>query len=147
MRFFLSIFALVASCLGPVIFGRESLPNAPQFHLIISDRQDLKRFIITLESSDSRTLCLDRDKWPNFLGHLHFGSTWVRLTSNKAVYPARDDNFGRCLGADCVIRIKPKSRLKGFIGYQEFGDPEKIARLRNRHLYMTLSPWVCRVGP
>jgi len=135
--------ALLAGCsTQPVIISQNPTPHA-RYHLTVSDRSDLRRFVLTLKSFDDRPLCLNVNQWPNYFGQLHFGSTWVTLVSTEGKYPARDENFGTCIGPTCVIHIAPGSTLTGFIGYREFGSPAKIAGLSRRQLHVVVSPSVC----
>lgn len=116
----------------------------PRYHLIVKDNRALARFEVTLVSRDSRIICLGRGGWPDESGHVDWGSQWVKLKSNRRSFPARDWNFGYCEGTDCTIRVQPRSKLTGFIGYAEFGDPQKIAVLRFRHLDFDPLVYVCR---
>jgi hypothetical protein len=122
----------------------ERVSSGPQYRLVVSDQPDLKRFLLTLTSVDRRPLCLHVTKWPDYFGHVHFGSSWVTLTATEGKYPARDENFGTCIGPSCVIRIAPGGKLSGFIGYSEFGDPKRISKLSNRKLKVVTAPIICR---
>jgi hypothetical protein len=134
---------LLAGCSTPPAANAPS-PNQPaRYRLTVSDRPDLNRFVLTLKSLDERPLCLNVNQWPNYFGQVHFGSIWVKLVSNQGTYPARDENFGSCIGPSCVIHIAPGSALTAFIGYKEFGTPAKIAGLSRRRLHLIVSPSVC----
>jgi hypothetical protein len=129
------------SCSVPV--GSERAPVPPRYQLEIRDRPQQKKFLLTLRSLDDRPLCLDIEDWPNGSGQLHFGSSWVKLALPEGIHPARDENFGYCLGG-CTIHIAPGSALTGYIGYAAFGEPAAIAALSQRHLQFVVSPRVCR---
>jgi len=122
----------------------ERAGSGPQYRLVVSDRPDLKRFLLTLTSFDRRPLCLHVTKWPDYFGHVHFGSSWVTLTATEGNYPAHDENFGTCIGPSCVIRLAPGGKLNGFIGYREFGDPKRVSKLSNRKLKVVTAPVICR---
>lgn len=115
---------------------------SPRYRLDITDNPEQKRFLLTLKSLDNRTLSISFQDWPNQFGQTHFGSTWVKLQTPQGVYPARDHNFGSCLGDNCSIEIPPGGELKGFIAYAEFGKPSVIAALPKRKLIFVVSPSV-----
>jgi hypothetical protein len=122
--------------------------NAVKYHFQVTDRPHQRRFVLTLQSADKRPICIYRDKWPNGFGQLHSGSRWVFLKSSGGTLPARDTNFGICGGdASCYIRILPSGKLSGFIGYEQFGKPEQIAKLPRRELHFPVSPFVCVEWP
>ncbi len=116
--------------------------SPPRYTLEIKDQPRQKRFVLALRSSDDRTLCIDVEDWPNRFGRVHFGGSSVRLETPKKMFPARDFNFGYCLG-NCSIYIRPRSVLTGFIGYAEFGPPSLIAGLTHRQLHFEVSPRIC----
>lgn len=115
---------------------------APRYRVEITDNPKQKRFIIVLTSLDDRSLCLGIGQWPNRLGQLDFGSSWVELKSGSKSFRPRDTNFGYCPG--CEIRVAPRSELKGFIGYAEFADAATIAALPERQLHFPVTAWVCK---
>jgi hypothetical protein len=131
----ISIFASVATCLAE---------PSPLFTFKITDQPQQLRFVISLRSSDKRPICIYRHMWPNAMGQLHFGSTWVRLESAQGAFAARDSNFGFCGGGpNCFLRIDPGDVLRGYIGYEQFGKPRTIARLKRRKLVFAVSPARC----
>lgn len=142
LSFIAFIIAASALC-STAVLGSDGSGSTPRYELIIKDRPDLKRFTIALKSLDTRPLCLEITRWPNDIGHLHFGSVWVRLRSDEGVYAARDENFGRCVGPSCTLHIQPRSVLNGFIGYAEFGNPNKIMKLSRRRLEVDIAPVAC----
>ena len=114
------------------------------YHFTVTDRPDLNRFILTVKSTDPRPMCLYTDKWPNRLGQLHFGSTWVSLTARGVTLRAHDSNFGVCRGdASCYIYLPPGGTLTAFIGYEQFGDPAEIAALAERELKFPIALFRC----
>lgn len=139
----LRLLAGIAFCILAAVSTASS--SVARYHVEVVDQPDQRRFVVTLRSSDTRPLCVYRDKWPNRLGQLHFGSTWVSLTSTGGTFAARDTNFGFCGGGpSCFLRIPPCSVLSGFIGYEQFGDPNRIAKLRKRQLRFPVSPFFCK---
>jgi hypothetical protein len=136
-----------SSSASPNTCGRNHVVPAPRYVFKVYDHPGEKRFLLSLKSLDDRALCIYVEEWPNGKGQLHFGSTWVTLETQARVYPARDENFGYCVserGKPCVIRIAPRSELRGFIGYAEFGDSAKIASLHQRKLRFKVSPQICK---
>jgi hypothetical protein len=114
----------------------------PRYRVEITDNPKQKRFIIVLTSLDDRSLCLGIGQWPNKLGQLDFGSSWVELKSGSKSFRPRDTNFGYRPG--CEIRVAPRSELKGFIGYAEFADAATITALPKRQLHFPVTAWVCQ---
>lgn len=124
--------------------NQQSVPPAPHFRLVIKDHPKEYRFVVNLISLDDRPLCLGVDQWPNELGQLDTGSKRATLKSDEGAYPARNENFGYCVGDACIIHVAPGSTLTGFIGYKEFGGPKTIARLTKRRLVFPVSTWICK---
>lgn|SRR5215831_17968129 len=148
--FSLQIPLLVAASLLPGIsrVSAGTKGGNVHYHFQITDRPDQQRFVLTLRSTDKRPICIYRDKWPNGFGQLDFGSTWVTLHASEKLLPARDTNFGICGGDEsCYMRILPGQELSGFIGYEQFGKPEEIAKLARRKLHFPVSPLVCVEWP
>lgn len=149
MKTVFAISFLYVSLWAPWCFSAaqgESGSPAPRYHLAIQDRPIEKRFLLTLRSMDDRPLCVPVEKWPNGLGQVHFGSSWVKLTSGRRVYPARDQNFGYCIednGGPCLLVIKPRGELKSFIAYAEFANPRIISALPKRRLSFPVTVWLC----
>jgi len=141
-----AVAALITYWSSALAASTEGRSANPRYKLVISDQPDFRRFRLRLESLDDRPLCLDITRWPNDIGQLHFGSVWATLRSTQGTYMARDENFGRCIGPSCTIHIKPRSSLTGFIGYSEFGNPKKIAKLSARRLQLDINPIVCRAA-
>lgn len=139
---FLCCLAVVSSygAISAIAGQRDSAPP-PRYRVEIVDRPKEKRFVIVLKSLDDRSLCLGIGQWPNELGQLDFGSTWVALKSGGHTYRPRDTNFGYCPG--CDIRVAPRSELRGFIGYAEFGQAAAIAALPERQLHFPVTASVC----
>lgn len=115
----------------------------PQYQIVIKDNPAETRFDLTLISADDRPLCVSGGGWPDGLGHVDWGSSWVKLSSKSRIFPARDWDFGYCEGKDCSHRVGPKGTLTGFIGYAEFGDPKEISALPDRRLLFETSAYVC----
>jgi hypothetical protein len=136
----------VAICFGaqPSSLHLDVGRPPPRYRLRIKDNPAGMRFDLTLISYDDRPICLSRGGWPDGLGHVDWGSQWVKLRSKGHLLQARDWNFGFCEGDDCSHRVAPKGILTGFIGYAEFGNPKEIAALPSRHLLFDTTPYVCR---
>lgn len=115
----------------------------PRYRVEIKDNPTEKRFDLTLISSDKRPLCVSAGGWPNGVGNVSWGSSWVKLESKGRIFPARDWDFGYCEGGDCSHRIAPEGTLSGFIGYAEFGDPKEIAALPERRIFFDTAAYVC----
>ena len=135
--------ALCFACTLRVADGVTDQGSAPLIRIEVIDRPSEKRFVVTLRSKDKRPLCLGIDQWPNRSGQLDTGSKRARLESAAGTFPARDENFGFCVGEECVIHVAPGASLTGFIGYAEFGPPAKIAALPRRRLHFPVTTWVC----
>lgn len=142
---FIAIVYLCSCSMGIQSNGKSN-PPSPQFRLVITDHPRESRFVVNLISLDNRALCLGVDQWPNEQGQLDTGSKRATLKSTEGAYPARNENFGYCVGQACIIRVPPGSTLTGFIGYREFGDPATIARLSKRQLVFPVSTWICRAN-
>lgn len=117
--------------------------QGPRYELAITDRPAEKRFQLKVTSHDRRRICLELRRWPNEIGRVHYGRDWLILHTAEGIYPAIDENFGRCVGSGCTIHIEPLGTLEGFIAYSAFGSEKKIARLTHRRLKMDMNPWVC----
>jgi hypothetical protein len=129
-------------CMTPTdSLARES-PD-PQYQLIIKDVPAARHFELTLQSLDERPICVELRRWPNRAGRVHFGNSWVVLHTSAGLFRAKDENFGRCVGPECLIHIGPKKALHGFIAYFVFGDEQKIARLPKRRLQIDVRPMLC----
>lgn len=115
----------------------------PRYQVVIKDNPNERRFDLTLISSDQRPLCVSIGSWPDGLGHVSWGSSWVKLKSKGGILSARDWDFGVCEGKDCSHRIAPKGTLTGFVGYAEFGNPKDIAALPERQLVFETTAYVC----
>jgi hypothetical protein len=143
MKFTRPIWILVlAGCLYMSIPISGFAEAAARYRVNIIDDPKEKRFIVVLKSLDDRSLCLGVGQWPNHVGQLDFGSSWVQLKSAAKSFRPRDTNFGYC--PDCEIRVAPRKELKGFINYAEFGDPRAIAALPERQLHFPVVAWVCQ---
>lgn len=138
------LVVLQLSCSTRPFANRNKPSGSPRYRLEIGDTPDRRRFLLTLTSLDDRPLCLEITQWPNALGQVDSGSMRTILDSAEGKYPARDENFGYCVGEECIIHLAPRASLKGFIGYAEFGKPEAIAALSQRRLRYTISPSVCQ---
>lgn len=147
------VLALVSLATTPALCGSDTAylvadhsqldHPPPQYRLVIKDSPAEKRFDLTLISSDDRSLCVSVGGWPDGLGHVDWGSSWVKLSSESRIFPARDWNLGYCEGNDCSHRIKANGTLTGFIGYAEFGNPKEIAALPDRRLLFETTAYAC----
>lgn len=135
--FSVGCFAMSTISGTPEIKSQEGF----RFRLEIRDHPELARFDLILRSLDDRPFCIEFQQWPNELGQVDTGSQRAHLRSGKHVYAARDENFGYCPA--CVIKLPPKSTLRGFIAYKEFGKPSTIAALPSRRLDFTVTPIAC----
>lgn len=135
------ILTIAFSCVAPVGVRTEEAPA--RYSLTTRDIGKEKRFELVLRSRDDRPICLEVRRWPNRVGHVHYGNHWVILHTSKGIYRALDENFGRCIGPECIMHIAPRKTLTGFIAYSVFGDEKKVAMLPNRHLEVDVKPVVC----
>src|SRR4051812_35477632 len=104
-----------------VIVSSAAAASAPvQYGLSIRDSSVQKRFIVSLTSLDDRPMCLHIQSWPNSIGHLHYGRHWATLHTSKGIYPAYDENHGRCVGPECILHIAPHATITGFVSYEMF---------------------------
>ena len=119
----------------------------PRYRLSVSDLSVQRRFAVSLISMDDRPICIELRRWPNDVGHVHYGGDWVILHSSGGTYPAQDENFGRCVGPECILHIAPHGKLTGFVSYEMFGPPAAIARLSDRQLEFQIRPIACDLFP
>src|SRR6266480_1580537 len=103
LRLFLFPLVLLFLLRAAAGSDRANKSADPRYRLDIVDRPNEKRFNLSLKSLDRRSLCIYFDEWPNKFGQLHFGSGRVKLESSEGTYPARDENFGYCVGPSCII--------------------------------------------
>src|SRR6478735_9388632 len=115
-----------------MLSSAAAAPRPVRYRLSILDSSVQKRFIVSLTSLEDRPLCLHIQRWPSSNGHLHYGSVWATLHTSKGVYPAYDENHGRCVGPECILHIAPHATITGFVSYEMFGHPAVIARLPDR---------------
>ena len=105
----------------------------PRYQLLVQDNPDAQRFDRVILSHDDRLLCIRHGGWPNAAGHVDWGGQDVKVESHGRTFRSRDWDFGYCAG-DCMTRIPPRGTLKGFVNYEEFGDPKEITALPDKHL-------------
>jgi len=113
-----------------------------RYQFVIQDNPAALRFDLVIFSHDDRPICISHGGWPNEAGHVDWGSQDVKVESHGRTLAARDWDFGYCIG-DCTTRIPPHGTLKGFINYEEFGDPKQIAELPDKKLVYTILPHLC----
>lgn len=119
-------------------------PTPDQYSLQIIDNPAEYRFDITLQSNDSKPLCVSIENWPSREGQLHMGSSLATLLTDAGAFTARDENFGYCPGGCGQHRIGPSGELRGHISYKAFGDPVRLAADKNKRLQFSVAPSYCR---
>lgn len=146
-----AIFATGILLVGLITLGCSSSPlinakpmTSPMFKLETIDIPEQKRFELTLKSLDARQLCLDVEQWPNSIGGVHFGRDIAVLEFDDGSVPIHDSNFGYCPGGCGTIEVEPNSELRALIPYGQFGDPNEIAKLKNKRLKFSVSPRYCK---
>jgi hypothetical protein len=144
-RQFTALIASIAALVWVVPADLRSEEAPARYGLTIRDLPSAKQFELTLRSLDHRPICVEIRRWPNRFGRVHFGSHWVILHTGKGIYPAINENFGRCVGPGCIIHIAPGKTLTGFIRYSAFGNEKQIAALPSRRLQVDVEPVVCSV--
>jgi hypothetical protein len=102
-----------------------------------------KRFDLTLISKSARPICLSVEDWPNALGESAGGGGRAVLRTTNQSLPAKDTNFGYCVGRTCELSVKPKKSLTGHINYSEFGDPALIKEDAGKRLEYQIHPYFC----
>lgn len=114
----------------------------PRYQFVIQDNPAARRFDLIIFSYDDRPICISYGGWPNEVGRVDWGSHDVKVKSQGKTFTARDWDFGYCMG-DCMTRIPPHGTLKGFINYEEFGDPKQLAELPDKKLEYETLPHLC----
>lgn len=115
----------------------------PRYQFIIQDNPANLRFDLVILSHDDRPICISHGGWPDESGHVDWGSQDVKVESLQRSFPARDWDFGYCENGECTTQIPPHSTLRGFINYEEFGNPKEIAGLPDRRLIFETTPHLC----
>jgi hypothetical protein len=115
----------------------------PRYQFMIQDNPANLRFDLIILSHDDRPICISHGGWPDDSGHVDWGSQDVKVESRQRSFPARDWDFGYCENGECTTRIPPHGTLRGFINYEEFGDPKEIAGLPDRRLIFETTPHLC----
>jgi hypothetical protein len=123
--------------------GSLRFASGTDYEVRIVDNQEARRFDLELLSHSSKYLCLGKGQWPDAKGRVEDGSERATLPTNIGDLSAADANFGFCVGERCGIRLGPGRSLRGFIGYDQFGDPERIARLKRGRLSFPVSLTKC----
>ena len=116
------------------------------FEVQIKENPELRRFDIRLVSRVRYSICITQDQWSNGLGQLESSARLTKLRSGDIVLTAKESNFGFCTGPQCRLRIPPGESLEGFIGFDQFGDPVRIAALPNKRLEFGADPVRCEPG-
>lgn len=109
---------------------------------------DAKRaFDVIFTSKSDRTLCLGTSDWPNLRGILDEGGQSLTLTAAGGVEIKGGRTRRHCFSPGkpelCEIRIKPREQMTGIIAYEEFGDPDYIASLKNKEAHFEARPYLC----
>ena len=142
---------LVASCGPRQIPANSAVPPlvkaAPyEYELVIRENYEERRFEVHVNSTTSRTLCIDSDSWPNDLGQVHYASDRVHVTSRGKEFPVRDRNFGYCVPTreyDCYRVLPPGGAVYGFIAFSEFDQEMWDDPRAERHLVFEIGPVAC----
>lgn len=131
--------ALLCSCTQKV-----TRPTPDRYRINVSDNVDERRFDVHLESNDSRALCISTENWPNSSGQFSVekSDTFVQIGANRL--PAKSKLMSAyCPGGCGEHRIKPGGSLHGFISYEVFDDPDKLATETDKHLSFPVTPYHC----
>jgi hypothetical protein len=86
------------------------------------------------------------DQWPNGLGQLDGPARLTILRSGDLAFTAKESNFGYPSGPGSELRLRPGKSFEGFIGFDQFGDPERVAALPNKKLEFGVEPVRCEPG-
>lgn len=113
------------------------------YTLITEGIDEDRIFSLVLTSKTDSNLCISVNDWPNSQGEVSGGGSRARVLSGQADYPAKDVNFGSCVGPECTLRVSARSSVRGFIRYREFGDPGRIAALNPKELQYKIRPYFC----
>ena len=146
-RWLIAAVATTATLLGACAATPPELvqfAGSPQDYQLESRADDAaKVFRIQIRSVSDRAVCLSVDDWPNRLGQVSGGGARAKFRTDGAEIPARDTNFGMCVGASCTVRIPARGVLEGWIGYAEFGEPEAISARKTKQLVYSVAPNFC----
>lgn len=134
----LALASCVASNDQPVIFADQR-----EYTLTVSPNGEGQAFEVLLVSKSDTALCLGIDMWPNSLGRLHMGADLAQIEVGGRAFPARDDNFGYCIGQRCTITIQPRQSLSGRIGFAEFDGWDWRRDLEHSRLNFDVHPLRC----
>ena len=134
-----SLIVLLCSCAQKV-----TRPTADRYNLEITDNVEARRFDVSIESKDSRTLCISTESWPNSLGRftVETDENFVQVGASRL--PAKSKLMSTyCPGGCGELQIEPHGSLRGSISYDVFDDPEKLATEPLKRLIFPVAPYYC----
>lgn len=122
---------------------RDMPPRDSQdFRFVVTDSRDEQRYELKL-SAGASAICIGSDNWPNRFGQVHMGSLTAAVVAGDRRLPARDHNFGYCVGPGCEIRVEAGRHIDGFIPYAEFPGHADVVDSPERRLEFALRPQEC----
>lgn len=111
----------------------------------INDNIAERRFDMVLKSNDTKPLCLSIEAWPSSTGKFPTENAAVTLKTTQGILPVRSElQSAYCPGGCGEHRIEPKGELRGFIAYEAFDDPTKLAADQIKQLQFSVIPSYCR---
>lgn len=133
------LIILLCSCAQRVV-----RPAADSYKLKVADNSEARRFDVSLESGNTRALCISIENWPNQSGYftIEKGDTFVQVGTNR--FLAKSGLMSAyCPGGCGEHRIEPNGSLRGFISYEAFDNSEKLSTESKKHLNFPVTPYYC----
>jgi hypothetical protein len=119
-------------------------PTAIAYQLRIVPNDSLRRFELNIQSLSSGPLCIKVSNWPDDNGRLLSDSSAVVEIDSGTISPVSSE-LGRenCVTGCDAIEIKRGQSLVGVVNYAAFGDPAKVAGIKDKKLVMRSDPHAC----
>lgn len=120
-------------------------PESGHYKLNVTDNTKEHRFDVSLESFDNRALCISIESWPNSSGSFTVEKSDTFLQVGVDRLPAKSKLMSvYCPGGCGEYRVEANGSLEGFISYEVFGDPERLAAAHGKYLDFPVKPYYCR---
>lgn len=109
-----------------VIAGCATTYEPAQIAYQYNDNPELKRVDLFFRNETDTAICLTADDWPNASGELDSMGGRVFLNVDGKRFPIVNHNTGYC-PSGCERRVAPGEEVSGFLLYQDFNLPAKLA--------------------
>jgi hypothetical protein len=138
----LTTLALIG-CISPRA-DNATAPVEGKDYILTTESDDANaRFNVSLRTLATRPLCMSIVEWPSRNGAIGGGSGIAEILSDTTKLSPHDFNYGTCIGPQCLLRVPPDQTLRGFIAYNQFGDPTIIQALPRKRLAIYSKPAFC----